>query len=319
MRTKILVVTVLSLGLASCQGDRESDSANGEPGGSEASDSDAPDSQTSGADGGTLGYETSADETSDESGPTADAGSGDGSDDAEDSGTTTAAGDTGEPAIIEVLNPQAAASAINGDSLVISQYTAPADGILVVRGGAAGPVVQSVTFDGEALTSVASHEEPDYWFAISADMYWIPVTAGQTGDIAWDYTPGDWTTRRRGMIAVTISGVDQVHALTTSSDGLGTNEGRTGPATAELELTTTQDAVILSAFTSNGPGPSDLTGFGHTVDAFPTVPIEEFHSTRVYGGHALASAGTFTVGYQNSETGGWFDYILFVAAFSSSE
>ncbi len=305
MRTKTSVVAVLCASLTSCQADPDPGSADT---GGEASDSEtgAGESDADAVSGAGAGDGDSDDGDSD-----------DGQSDGEPPGTTTAAGDTGGLETIEVLNTQAAASAMNGDSLVITDYTAPADGILVVRGGAAGPVVQSVTFGGEALTSIASHAEPDYWFAISADMYWMPVTAGQTGDIAWDYTPGDWTTRRRGMIAVTISGVDQVHALTMSSDGLGTNEGRTGPSTAELELTTTRDSIILSSFTSNGPGPSDLTGVGHTMDAFPTIPIEEFHSTRVYGGHTRAGAGTFTVGYENNESGGWFDYVLFVAAFSN--
>ena len=213
---------------------------------------------------------------------------------------------------------RAAASAMNGDSLLIESYMVPADGVLVVHGGAAGPPVQSVTFDGEPLMQVASRDEPDYWFALSADMYWAPVTAGESGDIVWQYQPGEWTTRRRGAIAVTIAGADELHVLAGASDGLGTNEGRTGPSFAEVEITTTEPAIIITAFTSNGPGPSDLTGSGHALDAFPTVPIEEFHSTRVYGGHVSVGAGTYALGYRNNEDG-WFDYILFAAAFSSND
>ena len=224
--------------------------------------------------------------------------------------------DTGEAEALEVLNIQSAASAMNGDSLLIEDYTVPADGVLVVHGGAAGSTVLTVTFGGEALTPVASHEEPEYWFAISSDVYWMPVTAGATGDILWDYTEGEWSTRRRGAIALTIGGADEVHEVAMATDGEGTNEGRTGPSLAEVEITTTQPAVVLTAFTSNGPGPSDLTGPGHMLDAFPTVPIEEFHSTRVYGGHVLADPGTITVGYQNNENNGWFDFILFAVAFT---
>ena len=236
----------------------------------------------------------------------------------EDSGEDTAEeDDTGEAATLDVLNVQSAASHENGDSLIIEDYVAPADGILVVRGGAAGGVVQSVSFGGAPLEQLESHEEPEYWFAISADLYWIPVSEGQSGDIVWQYSDGEWSTRRRGAIAVTIAGADAVHAVTLASDGLGTNEGRSGPSTADLEITTTQDAVILSAFTSNGPGPSDLTGSaGHDLDAFPTIPIEDFHSTRVYGGHVHVGAGAHSLGYANNDNG-WFDYILVLAAFTS--
>lgn len=318
MRAKASIAITLSLTLASCQGDANGGSEMDPDPGAESSTGDEQSNDS------WVGDSAGSSATTEQSPETASTGA-DASDDptANDDetsgGVTGSAGDTGELEEIEVLNMASAASAINGDRLTILNYTVPADGVLVVRGGAAGPPVESVTFGGEVLTAIASHEEPDYWFAISADMYWMPVTAGESGEIAWQYQPGTWTTRRRGMIAVTISGVDQVHALTTASDGLGTNEGRTGPSSADLEITTMHDAIILSAFTSNGPGPSELTGLGHTLDAFPTVPIEEFHSTRVYAGHMRVGPGTISLGYENADAGGWFDYVLFLAAFTRSE
>jgi hypothetical protein len=76
------------------------------------------------------------------------------------------------------------------------------------------------------------------------------------------------------------------------------------------------DALILSAFTSEGRGDSDLIGPGHTLDAFPTVPLDSFHSSRVYGGHASVSAGSHTFGYQNNDGDGCFDYILILISFT---
>lgn len=316
MRTNISIAVALCITVVACDGSPGA-GAGGESGAAADTSSSSDTSGESDTSGGSTGGAATSATTEDGRGTNeGDTTTSDGSTSA---GVTGSDGGTGEVDEIGLLNIESAASAINGDSLRIASYTVPADGVLVVRGGAAGTPVQSVTFGGEPLTAVASHDEPDYWFAISADMYWMPVTAGQSGEIAWDYQPGEWTTRRRAMIALTISGVDEVHALATTSDGLGTNEGRTGPTAAQLEITTTQEAVILSTFTSNGWGPSELTGLGHTLDAYPTIPLEAYHSTRVYGGHAQVGPGTVTLGFENTEDIGWFDYVLFVAAFTRSE
>lgn len=318
MRTNISIAVALCITVVACDGSPGAESG-GESGAAADTSSSSGTSGESDTSGGSTGGAATSATTEDGRGTNEGDTTTTTSDGSTSSGVTGSDGSTGEVDEIGVLNIESAASAINGDSLRIASYTVPADGVLVVRGGAAGTPVQSVTFGGEPLTAVASHDEPDYWFAISADMYWMPVAAGQSGEIAWDYQPGEWTTRRRAMIALTISGVDEVHALVTTSDGLGTNEGRTGPTAAQLEITTTQEAVILSTFTSNGWGPSELTGLGHTLDAYPTIPLEEYHSTRVYGGHAQVGPGTVTLGFENTEDIGWFDYVLFVAAFTRSE
>lgn len=329
MRLRDLFAAVFALSLTACPADADPEYegtdvegsttggvAQGSSGGVEATTDDRPDDPDSDA-------ASSSGEGPEGTGEGSE-GTGDDDDDAGTSGGTEGTGgdDEGEtdpPAegSLEVLNVQSVASAMNGDSLNLTEYTAPADGILVVRGGAAGPAVRTVTFGGEALELLASDDQPDYWFAISADVYWMPVVAGQTGDIAWQYDPGDWTTRRRAFIAATVSGASEVHAISMHTEGLGTNEGRTGPTVAELELTTETPTVIMTALTSNGWGGSTLLGPNHTVDAFPTIPLEEFHSTRVYGGHMPAAPGTYTPGYENEEEIGWFDYILIVAAFSA--
>ena len=210
----------------------------------------------------------------------------------------------------QVLNIQSDAFAFKGrNSLSIPSYTVPVDGILVVRGGAWGPTVQTVRFNGVDMNPVASMSQP-YWLTISADMYWLPVTAGQSGTIEWNYSSN---VQRMGLIAMTLSGVDQLGNVQTFTVGQSTVGG---PNLAEHQLTTTEDSIILSGFTSNGAGPSALTGPGHILDAFPTVPITDFHSTRVYGGHVISGPGTHTLGFQNTEAiSGWFHYILILAEF----
>ena len=213
-------------------------------------------------------------------------------------------------------NVRSAASYADADTLTIA-YEVATDGLLVARmGWVQGPSSHSITFDGEPLQQQAAVSHEEYWMQVHAAVYTLPVSAGQSGVVTARY-PG-WA--RIALVVATITGATSVDS-TFVSEGQPTNMNRSERVARHM-ITTGGPALLLSTFTSNGPGPSDLTGEGHLLDAFPTVPLVNpdgsgFHSSRFYGGHAAVGAGDHALGYENSEPGGWFDYILVLTAFSN--
>lgn len=198
----------------------------------------------------------------------------------------------------------------------MSRYTVPADGLLVVRIGAKGSLSQSVTFDGQPLIRVSSMDAT-YFASISVEMYYLPVTYGQSGAIEVDY--GFSGTDGKAIIAATLVGVDTLDRVQTFTDGETFSEGRTGPNLAQYSLSAASESVILSVFTDHGRGIPAETGVGHILDAHPTVPEADFHETKVLAGHVMAAGpGDYPLGYRNTDGLGHMDYVMILAAFSSS-
>lgn len=218
---------------------------------------------------------------------------------------------------IEVSNVRSVATAVEGATLAMSTYTAPEDGLLVVRIGAKGSVSNSVRFDGQDMIHLSSLEV-SYWTTVSVEMYYLPVVAGESGAIEVDY--GFAGTDQKAIIAATLVGADTVESVQTFTDGETFSDGRTGPNRAEYSFSTTDESVILTVLTDHGRGIPAEIGVGHLLDAHPTVPEADFHETKVLGGHVMAPVpGTYTLGYQNTDPMGYMDYVMIVAAFSLSD
>lgn len=198
------------------------------------------------------------------------------------------------------------ATASEGQTLVLGEYVVPVDGVLVVRLGAQGRLSESVTFAGVEMLH-ASSLEATYAATLSAEIFYLPVQAGQAGPIVATYlAPG---TDAKSLVAVTLPGE---HALAeTQSETAG------GPNLAELEISAAADAVVLSSITIHGNGIPAISGAGHTLDGYPTVPETIFHEMKHLGGHlAPGASGGHTVSYQNTRPTGWMDYALIAAAFT---
>lgn len=218
---------------------------------------------------------------------------------------------------IEVRNIRSVADVAEGATITMSNYTAPADGLLVVRIGAKGSVSESVMFDGVDMIHVSSLEV-SYSTSISVEMYYLPVAAGESGAIEVDY--GFTGTDGKAIIAATLLGVDRLERVQTFTDGETFSEGRSGPNLAEYSLSTSNESVILSVLTDHGRGIPAETGLGHLLDAHPTVPEAVFHETKVMAGHVTAPLpGDYSLGYRNTDPLGYMDYVMIVAAFSQSD
>lgn len=211
----------------------------------------------------------------------------------------------------------AVADAAEGATLRLDTYTAPADGLLVVRIGARGSTSQSVTFAGEDMIHVSSMEVT-YWATMSVEMFYLPVRSGDSGAIEVDY--GFAGTDEKGIIAATLPGADAVVAVQTYTGGEVNQDGRTGPNLVQPAFASPEASVVLTAFTDVGSGIPTVVGAGHVMDAHPTVPESVFHETKVMAGHAIApAAGTTAIGYRNTFSSGFMDYVMIVAAFSVSD
>ena len=216
----------------------------------------------------------------------------------------------------EVSHVQSVADAREGATLTMSRYDVPGDGLLVVRIGAKGPLSKSVTFNGQEMVRVAALGA-SYFTSISAEMYYLPVAASDSGSIEVDY--GFSGTDGKAIIAATLLGVDTFDHMKTYTDGETFSEGRTGPNLAEFPNPASQDSVILSVFTDHGRGIPAETGVGHVLDAHPTTPESVFHETKVLAGHVMTPLpGTYSLGFRNTDPLGHMDYVMIVAAFSSS-
>ena len=204
---------------------------------------------------------------------------------------------------------QSAASHIEGPLLTMPNYTVPEDGLLLVRIGAAAGLSDSVTFGGEQMIHISS-VEVTYATTISVEMFYLPVTAGDSGAIVVDY---DFSgTDQKALVASTLVGVDTIETLQSTNAG--------GPNLAEDTITTTRpDSLVLSVFTTYGNGITEEVGVGHVLDAFPTVPEADFHEMKMQTGHVDATVpGSFTLGYQNTRASGYMDHVMLLAVFSST-
>ncbi|MGB0619537.1 MAG: DUF4215 domain-containing protein [Myxococcota bacterium] len=206
-----------------------------------------------------------------------------------------------------VENVQSTAEWREGPTLTMSNYVVPGDGLLVVRIGAHAGVSDSVTFAGEEMIHVSS-VEVTYSTTTSVEMFYLPVTAGESGAIVVDYVrPG---TDQRGMVVSTLTGVDTIELFQNSNGG--------GPNLAQDTVTTTRaNSVILSAFTDFGDGIPEEVGTAHVLDGYPTVPETDYHEMKLQTGHVDASSpGDYTLGFQNTRATGYMDYALILAVFS---
>lgn len=204
---------------------------------------------------------------------------------------------------------QSAATHIEGPLLTMPNYTVPEDGLLVVRIGAAAGLSDAVTFAGEEMIHLSSLEVT-HARTISVEMFYLPVTAGDSGEIVVDY--GFAGTDQKALVASTLVGVDTIETLQSSNAG--------GPNLAEDTITTTRpDSLVLSVFTAFGSGITEEVGVSHVLDAFPTVPETDFHEMKMQTGHIDATApGSFTLGYQNTRASGYMDHVMLLAVFSST-
>ena len=167
----------------------------------------------------------------------------------------------------------------------------------------------AVTFAGEEMIHLSSLEVT-HATTISVEMFYLPVTAGDSGAIVVDY--GFTGTDQKALVASTLVGVDTIETLQSSNAG--------GPNLAEDTITTTRpDSLILSVFTAYGSGITEEVGVSHVLDAFPTVPETDFHEMKMQTGHINATApGSFTLGYQNTRASGYMDHVMLLAVFSST-
>ena len=206
------------------------------------------------------------------------------------------------------------ASHLEGATLRMPSYTAPANGLLLVRIGARGSVSQSVTFAGRQMMHVSSMEVT-YFSTLSSEMFYLPVLAGESGAIEIDY--GFSGTDEKGMIAATLTGVTRLASVQTYTDGEVTQANRVGPNLAQAAFTTPTTGVVMSGVTILGAGIPTIVGAGHALDGYPTVPEADYHQSKVLAGHVLApSAGIHTIGYQNTRPTGYMDYVMIIAAFA---
>jgi len=206
------------------------------------------------------------------------------------------------------------ASPREGATLRMPSYTAPANGLLLVRIGARGSVSQSVTFAGRQMMHVSSMEVT-YFDTLSTEMFYLPVLAGESGAIAIDY--GFSGTDEKGLIAATLVGVTRLASVQTYTDGEVTQANRIGPNLAQAAFATPASGVVMSGVTILGAGIPAIVGAGHDLDGYPTVPESDYHQSKVLAGHVLApSPGTYTLGYQNTRPTGYMDYAMIIASFA---
>jgi hypothetical protein len=85
------------------------------------------------------------------------------------------------------MGVQAAATAIEGTTLVLPEYTVPVDGLLVVRVGTQGGVSDSVTFDGVEMMEAASSEVLFFPWTVSSEVRYLDVEEGESGPIVVRY------------------------------------------------------------------------------------------------------------------------------------
>ncbi|MGB0620925.1 MAG: hypothetical protein ACPGVZ_15810 [Myxococcota bacterium] len=223
-------------------------------------------------------------------------------------GTTTATA-------LEVLGVESASTAQEGPSLTLPQYTVPVDGLLVVRIGTHGGASNSVRFNGEEMIH-ASSLEVTYLTTIAVEMFYLPVEAGEVGDIAVTWRRNG--TDQRALVAATVAGASDLEIARVWTDGSPQGNGRIGPNVAEIQMNATGASALLSAFTAFGNGVPEITGPDHVLDDHPTVPESTFHEMKFQAGHVEApGASAHTIGFRNTNALGFMDYAMIVASFTA--
>jgi len=215
---------------------------------------------------------------------------------------------------IDVVGVQAASTAVEGATLTMREYIVPVDGLLVVRVGARGSTSQTVRFAGEQMIHAASMEVT-YFTTLSVEMFYLPVVAGESGaiDVVWGHSGTD----QRGLVAATLEDATDLEFARVFTDGLVQQDGRTGPNLAQVDVASTRESVLLSAFTVLGSGIPEIVGARHALDGYPTVPESAFHDMKLQAGHMIATgAGNQRLGYRNTNPRGYMDYAMIVTSFT---
>lgn len=143
------------------------------------------------------------------------------------------------------------------------------DGLLVLRIGTHGGASSSVRFDGEEMIH-ASSLEVTYSTTIAVEMFYLPVEAGEIGDIAVTWRRSG--TDQRALVAATVAGASDLEIARVWTDGSRQGNGRIGPNVAEIQMNATGASALLSAFTAFGNGVPEIIGLDHVLDDHPTVP-----------------------------------------------
>ena len=188
-------------------------------------------------------------------------------------------------------NVQTAANSHWGVRQLSLPYQVAATGLLVVSiSWYEGTPANTPTFSGAGLTLVAQGQTTIARLrVVHGAMYFLPVTAGQTGSIQVTF-PAD--ARRVSMTAATIPGA-------TSMVGSQTALANTTPSPLGLSTTIslTAQSTVITLLSSSAAIDSIVTGTGHTLVSNPTQPLEEFHDARSYTGQASLAPGSHTLGY----------------------
>jgi len=206
-----------------------------------------------------------------------------------------------------VMGVQAAATAIEGTTLVLPEYTVPVDGLLVVRVGTQGGVSDSVTFDGVEMMEAASSEVLFFPWTVSSEVRYLDVEEGESGPIVVRY--GHSGTDGKSVIAATIAG-----EYVFDSAAIETAEG---PNLAPVEVSASPGDVVFTTITVHGNGIPEIAGPAHVLDGYPTVPESAFHEMKHLGGQLDPLAfGDHTLSYRNTRASGWMNYALIATSFT---
>lgn len=215
---------------------------------------------------------------------------------------------------LDVVGVRAAATAREGSSLTLRDYVVPTDGLLVVRLGTRGSTSASVRFAGEEMIHAASMDVT-YFTTLAVEMFYLPVTAGESGaiDVVWARSGTD----QRGLVAATVEGATDLEFARVYTDGSVQQNGRIGPHRAQVDVAATRDSALLSAFTVLGAGIPAIVGGNHVLDGYPTVPETDFHDMKFLAGHVSSpGARAYSLGYRNTRATGYMDYAMIVASFT---
>ncbi len=166
-----------------------------------------------------------------------------------------------------------------------------ASGFLVVSASwFEGTPANNPTFNGTNLILMAHAQTTIARLRIvHGAMYYLPVTAGQSGDIQITYPAN---ANRASLSAVTVAGATSMVGVQTALANVSPS-----PLTVDMRVAVSAPAMVITLLSSSAQIDSVVTGTGHIEDSNPTLPLLSFHDGRTYTGHAAVGTGTHTVGY----------------------
>ena len=192
---------------------------------------------------------------------------------------------------LTLSNVQTAADPHWGVRELSLPYRVAASGFLVVSASwFQGTPANNPTFNGTNLILMAHAQTTIARLRIvHGAMYYLPVTAGQSGSIRITY-PAD--ARRASLSAVTVAGATSMVGVQTALANVSPS-----PLGLDVRVVLTAPAMVITLLSSSADIDSVVTGTAHFEDSNPTLPLDSFHDGRTYTGHAAVGTGTHTLGY----------------------